>query len=60
LGAFIGMILLVALSACAQGQSAVITLVFPSGSRSIGMGEVGTALADDEQVLYFNPALSLR
>jgi hypothetical protein len=40
----------------AVGQSAVITLVFPSGARSLAMGEVGTALADDEQVLYYNPA----
>jgi hypothetical protein len=40
----------------AVGQSAVITLVFPSGSRSMAMGEVGTALADDEQVQFYNPA----
>lgn len=38
------------------GESAVITLVFPFGARSAGMGEVGTALADDESVLFFNPA----
>jgi hypothetical protein len=38
------------------GQSAVITLVFPSGARSLGMGQVGTALADDEDVLFYNPA----
>jgi hypothetical protein len=38
------------------GQSAVITLVFPYGARSAGMGEVGTALADDGSVLFFNPA----
>ncbi len=38
------------------GESAVITLVFPFGARSTGMGEVGTALADDESVLYYNPA----
>jgi hypothetical protein len=53
--------ILIALFATAQcafpiGQSAVITLVFPSGARSLGMGEVGTALADDEDVLYYNPA----
>jgi hypothetical protein len=40
----------------AVGQSSVLTLVFPSGSRLCAMGEVGTALADDEQVLYYNPA----
>lgn len=38
------------------GQSAVITLIFPYGARSYGMGEVGTALADDGSVLFFNPA----
>ena len=53
--------ILIALFATAQcafpiGQSAVITLVFPPGARSLGMGEVGTALADDEDVLYYNPA----
>jgi hypothetical protein len=40
----------------AIGQSAVITLVMPYGARSEAMGEVGTALGDDESVLYFNPA----
>jgi hypothetical protein len=40
----------------AMGQSAVITLVMPYGARSEAMGEVGTALVDDESVLYFNPA----
>jgi hypothetical protein len=38
------------------GESAVITLIFPYGARSCGMGEVGTALADDESALFFNPA----
>jgi hypothetical protein len=33
-----------------------MTLVFPSGSRTLAMGEVGTALADDENVLFYNPA----
>jgi hypothetical protein len=40
----------------ALGQSAVITLIFPFGARSSAMGEVGTALADDESVLFYNPA----
>jgi hypothetical protein len=40
----------------ALGQSSVITLVFPFGARSYAMGEVGTALADDESVLFYNPA----
>jgi len=48
--------LLFASRVAAVGQSAVITLVFPSGSRTSAMGEVGTALADDEQVLFNNPA----
>jgi hypothetical protein len=38
------------------GESTVITLSFPFGARSAGMGEVGTALADDPSVLFFNPA----
>ncbi len=45
-----------AADALAVGQSAVITLVFPSGARSLAMGEVGTALADDEQAAFYNPA----
>ncbi|HON10243.1 MAG TPA: PorV/PorQ family protein [Chitinispirillaceae bacterium] len=38
------------------GESSVITLIFPFGARSCGMGETGTALADDESALFFNPA----
>ena len=38
------------------GQSAVVTLVFPFGARNTGMGEVGTSLADDDAVLFYNPA----
>lgn len=38
------------------GESAVITLIFPFGARSCSMGETGTALADDESALYYNPA----
>ena len=54
-------LLLNAANIFAVGQSAVITLVFPSGARSLGMGEIGTALADDEDVLFYNPAgLGLR
>jgi|WetSurMetagenome_2_1015567.scaffolds.fasta_scaffold00051_34 hypothetical protein len=49
-------VLICAAASLAVGQSAVITLVFPSGSRSLAMGEVGTALADDENVLFYNPA----
>ncbi len=41
---------------CAIGQSSVITLTFPFGARQNGMGEVGTALADDESTVYWNPA----
>jgi hypothetical protein len=40
----------------AVGESAVITLVFPYGARSTGMSECGTALTDNEAVLYYNPA----
>jgi len=48
--------MLCALSAYSIGESAVITLVFPSGARSLGMGEVGTALADQEDALFYNAA----
>lgn len=42
----------------AQGafQTAVITLVFPPGARATGLGEAFTALADDANATYFNPA----
>lgn len=40
----------------AVGESAVITLIFPFGARNTGMGEVGTALADDDAALFYNPA----
>jgi hypothetical protein len=40
-----------------SGQSAVSTLVLPYGARTNAMGEVGTALADDEAgVTFWNPA----
>jgi hypothetical protein len=41
-----------------HGQMWEIPSVFsnPYGARSCGMGEVGTALADDGSVLFFNPA----
>jgi hypothetical protein len=38
------------------GQSAVITLVFPPGARSTGLGEAFTGLADDASATYYNPA----
>lgn len=38
------------------GQSAIITLIFPYGARSTGMGEVGTALSSDGSASYYNPA----
>lgn len=41
---------------CGVGESAVITLVFPWGAAENGMGEVGTALADRENVGFYNPA----
>ena len=49
-------IMFVAVAYGGVGESAVITLSFPFGARSAGMGEVGTALADDQSVLFFNPA----
>lgn len=38
------------------GEAGASTLTFPSGARTNGMGEVGTALADDPSALFFNPA----
>ncbi|NLD98836.1 MAG: UPF0164 family protein, partial [Fibrobacter sp.] len=38
------------------GETAVITLVFPPGARSTGMGEAFTGLADDVSATYYNPA----
>jgi hypothetical protein len=40
----------------AVGQSAVITLVFPPGARATGLGEAFTAIADDANATFFNPA----
>lgn len=55
------MAVLCAVSRSGVGESAVITLVFPHGARGTAMGEVGTALADDENVAFWNPAgLGLR
>lgn len=36
--------------------SAIITLQMPVGTRQLGMGEVGAAVADDATALYYNPA----
>jgi len=45
---------------CAQAhaafQTAVITLVFPPGARATGLGEAFTAVSDDANATYFNPA----
>jgi ligand-binding sensor domain-containing protein len=43
-------------SVSAVGQSAVITLVFPPGARATGLGEAFTAIADDANATFFNPA----
>jgi len=40
----------------AVSKTAVVTLTYPHGARQYGMGEVGTALADDAHVLFWNPA----
>jgi hypothetical protein len=50
------LIVIASSGAFAVGQSSAITLVFPSGARSLSMGEVGTALGDYEDVLFYNPA----
>ncbi len=43
-------------TADAQFQSAVITLSFPPGARATGLGEAFTGLADDANATYYNPA----
>ncbi|MBD3322080.1 MAG: PorV/PorQ family protein [Chitinivibrionales bacterium] len=43
-------------SVSAAFQAAVITLVFPPGARATGLGEAFTALANDANATYFNPA----
>ena len=37
-------------------NSAIITLEMPVGTRQLGMGETGVAIADDASALYYNPA----
>ena len=41
---------------CAIGQSAIITLSFPYGTREAAMGEVGTGIAEDASATFYNPA----
>lgn len=48
-------ILLLPVVASAAG-SAIITLQMPVGTRQLGMGEVGAAIADDASAMYYNPA----
>jgi hypothetical protein len=54
----VGAVLLFSLhsSVWAVGQSAVITLVFPPGARATGLGEAFTAVSDDANATFFNPA----
>lgn len=40
----------------AIGQSAVITLSFPFGARSTGLGETFTGIADNVDATFYNPA----
>lgn len=40
----------------AIGQSAIITLVFPYGARSTGLGETFTGIADGLEATFYNPA----
>lgn len=40
----------------AIGQSAIITLSFPFGARSTGLGETFTGIADNVDATYYNPA----
>ncbi|MFP4162968.1 MAG: PorV/PorQ family protein [Chitinispirillaceae bacterium] len=38
------------------GQSAVVTLVFPTGGRPTALGEAFTGLSDDPNATFYNPA----
>lgn len=40
----------------AIGQSAIITLSFPFGARSTGLGETFTGIADNVDATFYNPA----
>lgn len=40
----------------AIGQSAIITLSFPYGARSTGLGETFTGIADNVDATFYNPA----
>ncbi len=48
-------LLILPVAASAAG-SAIITLQMPVGTRQLGMGEVGAAIADDATAMYYNPA----
>jgi len=48
--------LFAAKEASAVGQSAVVTLGFPVGSRPTAMGEAFTGLANDANAIFYNPA----
>jgi hypothetical protein len=47
---------LAVLESKAAFESAVITLQFPPGARSTGLGEAFTGLADDPTAMFYNPA----
>lgn len=49
-------IILTTASLLSAAGSAIITLEMPIGARQLGMGEAGSAIADDATALYYNPA----
>ncbi|MDR2728006.1 MAG: PorV/PorQ family protein [Chitinispirillales bacterium] len=49
-------LVLLSVNAYAIGQSAVVTLSFPVGARPTAMGEAFTALANDANATFYNPA----
>src|SRR5438105_1756828 len=54
---FLGLIVLfLPQFAAAQGESAVPFLLIAPNARADGMGEAGTALADDASAAFWNPA----
>ena len=48
--------LLVSVSLACASSAAIITLEMPVGARQLGMGEAGTATANDANTVFYNPA----
>lgn len=55
-GVILGLSATSTLSAPRIGQSAIQTLAFPWGARSLGMAETFTGIADNAEAIFYNPA----